>query len=384
MFPFFRKGQASKPVAKPAEAKPKPLAPEKPAAAPEDLPAPVVQESAEQSGTGIQVEELAQYLSPEVEQAVLFYANGRTGEAAESLRQAINGQASNAQQAWQLLFDLYETTGQRQSFEELALDYAVRLERSPPTWLASRAASKDAAATRYPSYIFGAGRSLQNGESLETFYDECRNSDAVLLDFSKALVADDAHLGNLCAVVQKVVAMGKEVLLAGDDAFAVRLNASRNAGKLGNQGWLLLLQLLQLQAKPQEFDEVALDYAVRFEMSPPSYTPPKQRNGQDKKAAAVSRPDNHAFAMHGVLNMGAAEVFEELRKFAEKRDPVEVDLSDVQRIDFAAVGLFVDTAETLGRQGKKVEFKGGNGMINLFLQMAGVAQFATIRSEPRK
>jgi anti-anti-sigma regulatory factor len=88
--------------------------------------------------------------------------------------------------------------------------------------------------------------------------------------------------------------------------------------------------------------------------------------------------------MRGVLGPSSSNQFDELRKFAAPLTSVEVDLTQVPRIDFTIVGLLMDSAMSMAQSGKQIVFRGGNGMVNLLLQMVGVGQFATIQQEIRK
>jgi ABC-type transporter Mla MlaB component len=325
-------------------------------------------------------------VSPEAEEAVMLYASGRTGDAVALLNRFIlDHPASRDNQPWCMLFDLYELTGQRQPFEELALDFAVRFERSPPTWRQADSKTERSASEKHPTFAFGASLSPQDKARLEHFMQECRTSNTVVLDFSKTPVpSDDAYAKLILEHLSRLVQMGKEIQLISGGAFVVRLNASRFAKQLTESTWLLLLMLLQLQAKPDEFDEVAVEYAIHFEISPPSYVPPKHISVEPEPTPAEAAPSGHTFPMHGPLGPGSSNLFENLRKFAEPLPSVEIDLSRVPRVDFAVVGLLMDTVMSLAKDGKTIVFRDGNTMVNLFLQMIGVTQFATIRQTPRK
>ena len=53
------------------------------------------------------------------------------------------------------------------------------------------------------------------------------------------------------------------------------LDIAVRRGREGGEGaWLLALELLQWSHNQQAFDDRAVDYAVAFEMSPPSWEPP--------------------------------------------------------------------------------------------------------------
>ena len=344
------------------------------------------------TGIGIEVQEMGTQLPPEIEQAVMQYAEGRTDEAITVLSRFLFEHPDHPfQQAWHLLFDLYELTGKRQQFEELALDYAVRYERSPPTWREHGSAEIRKTAN-YPSFAFSASLDEHDARALEQCRKQWDLAEAVLLDFSKITAPSDDYADFILDVLDTIECQDKVIHLAGAEAFVVRLNAAKSGNKLNRPGWLLLLHLLQLQGLVDKFDDVALDYAVTFELSPPSYVAPRhlavqEMNGAEPEIEEAEPPEpmpDAPFALHGVLNMSSADQFEQLRQSAQPLNQVVVSLADVPRIDFTAVGLVLDTVMTLVSSGKQVEFVGGNGLVNLMLQMTGVGQLATLKYETRK
>ena len=72
-----------------------------------------------------------------------------------------------------------------------------------------------------------------------------------------------------------------------------------------------------------------------------------------------------------------------LKRFAEGKQQLEVDLAQVSRIDFAVIGLLLETLIELSQAGCKVAFKEGNELSNTRLQLVGVNQFAVIRGRNR-
>lgn len=388
MFSFFHKGKAT--AKRAAAAKPRaathapPPAPARPAE-PKHKPEPLKTEVIEAGG--IQVYESDLQLSAELEQAVMFYANGRVGEATTTLnRFLLNYPDSRDLLPWRMLFDIYEATGQVQPFEDLSLDFAVRFERSPPAWRGIRAQDVTQAAAREPVFAFGAALSPQDKARLEHFLEECAAADTMALDFSKTLVpTNEAHARLMLDALSRLVAQGKRVRIVGGEAFLVRLGAFRAEGRLSEPAWLLLLLVLQTLGKADAFEAAAVDFAVSFEISPPSYTPPRMPLTEAAPPAeAALCPSGQVFPLSGVLGAGCLGVFEELRRFAEPLDQVEIDLSQVARLDFSIVGMFMDTLIGLNQAGKKVVLREGNEMVNLLLRMVGANQYASLLTRVRK
>jgi anti-anti-sigma regulatory factor len=392
MFSFFRKDKGGpKPVIPVAD---NPAAPHAPRAgrgpaAETRTGAPTTQErnTALSGDSGFLVQEIDFQLAPEVEEAVMLYADGRTGEATAALnRYLLNNPDSRDPQPWRMLFDIHEATGQRQPFEDLSMDYAVRFELSPPAWRPGQAAPSTAKATEHPTFAFGANLSPQDKAGLDHFLRECETAETVVLDFSKTPVpGSDAYARAILDCMSRLATAGKSIHLIGGETFAVRLNASRADDRLSETLWLLLLMLLQLQGKAEAFEAAAVEFAIRFEISPPSYTPPRHVAVEPEAEAEDSAgPSGQIFPMRGVIGPGSAAVFDALREFAAPLSSVVIDLSQVSRIDFTVVGLLMDVVMKLVMAGKIVVFRDGNEMVCVLLHMVGVGQLASIQPKERK
>lgn len=364
MFDFFRKRKgADKPSV--------------PGPAPEPLTRPLLDVPA---GSGFLVEEIGFQLEPELEDAVMLYANGHADEAVAVLRRYLQNHPDGRDpQPWLLLFDIYEVTDQRQPFDDLALDYAVRFDRAPPAWQPVRTAGSG----EHPGFTFGDGLAPQDRIALEHFRRECATADTVELDFlDTPVTGDDAYARIMLDCVERLARAGKHIRLFGGDGFVARLNAARAKGQLSEPLWHLLLLLLELQGRADEYKAAASEYTVRFRLPAPPYAPPRQPSTD----SAYGRPGEggQVFVMQGVIDHGTAKVFAQLREFAAGRTRVEVDLGQVTRIDFMAVGQLMATVTALAQAGKQVVFRDGNEMVCLLLRMLGVGQYAAIQPKERK
>ena len=70
-----------------------------------------------------------------VEEAAILYASNYPDQAAALLLDFVQSHAESKElQPWMMLFDIYQTQGKKAQFEELALEFVVKFERSAPTW----------------------------------------------------------------------------------------------------------------------------------------------------------------------------------------------------------------------------------------------------------
>ena len=96
---------------------------------------------------------------PLVEEVAIFFANGQLKEALGRLVGSVHKKRAGAPelQLWLMLFDLYQHLGRKAEFEELALEFVVKLERSPPAWRESDSPEDSATATGGIAYCALSG-----------------------------------------------------------------------------------------------------------------------------------------------------------------------------------------------------------------------------------
>ena len=95
---------------------------------------------------GVEVSEVVH--DPELDEAVIAFANADFNQCEQSLSQLTGAGGARSQHAetWLVLFDLYRATGQQQRFEALASDYAHQFGWSAPQWFSLPKLVSDAVA----------------------------------------------------------------------------------------------------------------------------------------------------------------------------------------------------------------------------------------------
>lgn len=337
----------------------------------------------EDASRGIEVQEAMGGLVPELEEAAILYANGKIGETATLLnRYLLDHRDNHDPLPWYMLFDLYEVSDQSAPFEDAAVDFAVKFERSPPTW-APRDKPKNA---NQPAPLMTYGERYGSLERVKRsrFFQDAELAPYVRLDISKTLAPDEETALEILNDILGLHEMRKPVELIGGPGFAVRLDAARQGDRLTETGWFLFLAVLQLLGREQDFENAAVDYAVAYEVSPPSYTPPRpvpNKNGDQATLAAPTRDDS--FKLIGLIGPGCESQFKELKQFAQGRTQVEIDLSQVSRIDFSVIGFLLEILIAISGAGSKILFKEGNELVNTLLHIVGASQFAVVLGRTR-
>jgi anti-anti-sigma regulatory factor len=119
------------------------------------------------------------------------------------------------------------------------------------------------------------------------------------------------------------------------EALALLEAAVPNDGSaVGEGAWLMLLDLYRLGGHRQRFESKVLDYATRFERSPPSWADLSPAAG---KAKACQVP---LVNLNGQLSAAAAKQFEQIAAIARRNGGVRIDVSKVRGVDDAGCGVW--------------------------------------------
>ena len=326
------------------------------------------------------------------EAAVLFSAN-HAAAAIGLLREEIkDAMGRNNKQAWLMLLDLHQLAPDREEYDALSMLFTVKFEQSPPAWTESGDAGND------PRRIQGRERKdhfalkpTADGElaaEIDKLLAFGESQGTVRVDVSKviAIGAEDAtHLaGTLAKLRKKQVPMWFNHL----DGLEKVLRAAFNERATEDQRpyWLLLFELLVLQGKSDDFEELGLEYAVAFEISPPNWeayvnsiTQAAAKAASGAKAlAAVPSPPEAGFEMKGVLSPASTNQVAELNVHAAARAEVVVDMGKVMRIEFAFTSTFFDAVKAIQLAGKRVILTNLNEVNAALLEALGVNRYAIL------
>ena len=328
-----------------------------------------------------------------LENAVLLYASGHAGEARTLLADGIENDSETQllPLAWLSLFDLHQRAADRAAFEQLALSYVVRFERSAPAWN-DRFRPPVVTTARAPvgGFINVTGKlcaaSATQLEALKRAIE--RNASQARFDLAAITEFDDAGARLLATVLGEARRKQYPLRLQRPELLRGALDAAVKKGASGGEGaWLLSLELLQWQGDRDAFDDRAVDYAVTFEVSPPSWEPPMLAGdaGAARGEAAAgssaapegdseqgtSQPD--VLSWSGVVAGAHPPQVAKLNEFAEGRTVLPIDMSEVERIDFVGAGALYNVVKTIERNGKAVQIFGATPIIRAMMLLIGIA-----------
>ncbi len=331
-------------------------------------------------------------LPPQLEEAAILFANGQPLPAMMSLRQAIaqGGLGDCTQQAWLMLFDMLNHGGMHEEFDSLAIDFASTFEKSPPPWRAVEppAVAGDKAAAGPTVINFPAQIDESVARLAEQIQRAVKAGRQVIAEFRAVRRVDPVGAGHLFRLIEGFK-QGRQGLLIGDAA--ALFEAARSMIEAGRRDdtemcWMLALEMLRVQGQKQAFDDLAIDYCVTFEVSPPSWEPMPAgirttlcAEPASGGSAVQAASDDGSFAMHGELAGKASATMTRFRAWAANRQDVTVDCHGLTRIDFVAAGELVNEIIALRGRNARVLFVEPSHAVLALMIVMGIHDLADIR-----
>jgi ABC-type transporter Mla MlaB component len=315
-----------------------------------------------------------------LEDAALRYASGHAAQARELLEQGVQSDHDTklSPLAWLALFDLQQRAGDRTAFDQFALQYVVQFERSAPPW---EAAAKPVAGPRAVAggYVALTGKLTATAATqLEALKRAmAKQVPEVRLDLLSVTGFDDEGARLLATALGDARRRKFNLHLQRVEKLKPMLDALVKKGRDGGEGaWLLSLELLQWSNAHAAFEDRAVEYAVTFELSPPSWEPPPLPSDAAAPAdagAEAAQGESETLCWSGVMTGSASPQLGRLAEYAHSHAVVPVDLTQVDRIDFVCAGTLLNTINRIETQRKAVQLMGASPIIRALLLLIGIS-----------
>lgn len=371
----------------------------------------------------IQVEEFAH--DPELEEASIRFANGDDDGAEAGLLEVLgpHGTRVNHDETWLTLFDLYRATGRQEKFESAALDFASRFGRSAPQWFsmpeivgrmqtaAPAPAPGQALADWNSPAIFGTQTLAALNAALGKATPPYR------LNWAKLNSLVESAVEPLTRTFTQWAGQNVQLRFLGAEALEKVLKDATPSGDraVNPAWWKLRMEVLRVMHRPDEFELVALDYCVTYEVSPPSWESarceykslqpdgnPVARStiiGEAYRDSVVSSvmtyADSHMPAVTSQMTSVATvelsgqilgdgkEALELLDAKLGDADILIISCARLMRIDFTAAGTLLNWVTARQGEARQVQFSDVHRLVAAFFNVIGISEHAriTIRSE---
>jgi len=329
---------------------------------------------------------------PTAQEAAVLYSAGHSDAAVALLQHEIRDATGGSnKQAWLMLFDLYQLAQNKSEYDSLSMLFTVKFEQSPPAWAETGDQGADprrnASRERKDFFAFKPGADGELAAEIAKFGAFADQQGSVRLDVGKlaAIGADEATL--LATQLARLRRKRTPMWFNNFDSLEKLLRAAINERATEDQRpfWMLLFELLILQGKASEFEELGLEYAVAFEISPPNwevYVNPVSAGpvAVPNAAPAAAQPIGPVAGVElkGVLSSSSANQVAELNGHAATRSEVIVDMSRVLRIEFAYTSAFFDAIKAIQLAGKRVILANLNEVNAALLEALGVNRYAIL------
>ena len=315
-----------------------------------------------------------------------MYASGRELEALRRLDAALkSGEnlGNAAVRVWGCLFDLLQVMGRRAAFDTLALAYARRFEKSPPAWspvvdgphLGNQTVGGSA------QVVLSGTLNAGIGEVLKQLMKHAATATLVRIDLAKLVDADNDGATLLMRAMAALKKAKKEFVLGSPEHLAQILGAKVAPGEPRNESmWLLMLELYQQAFAKDAFEEAAVNYAITFEVSPPSWEALPTRAAVAPEPASSAAPKAEGFALRGQLLGATAGEFAPLEAALAGRDDCEIDAHKLVRIDAGSAAQLLEVLSRLHAGGKKLRIVGLSTLVAVYLETLGFTDVAELRA----
>lgn len=327
--------------------------------------------------------------APVREEAAALYAAGRAQDAAKVLTRFMQDSRGQVdRRLWYMLFDLYQATDQHLAFERLALLFAKAFNASPPAW-EQWGDGQESMLGRNVLVVDGSPLAM-NADRVSEFVAAARQASGARLDLSRTILDDGSDAADSMDRLRSLMARLRRhrvrTILMGETRLGEELRQWIGQDlPQSKSAWLLLFEILQWRAEEHQFDTLALQFAARFEQSPPGYEPdgavavePQEEHALSPEASssslliAPSRLDE--VLVEGFLT----QVDERLRLFGACR----IDFSRTRQLSFAAATGMASFFSALGIQPGRIVAVKPTELVLAILEMSGGMSYLGL--EPRK
>jgi ABC-type transporter Mla MlaB component len=354
-----------------------------------------------------------------LEEAVIRFAHGDDTGAEAILLQALASESAGAEgdhaaaerdeTRWRALFDLYRATGDATRFAAARMRYAQRMKRMGPDWVPLDELARDVQAVAASEYAELAAVGAADWVSpARLSRDGLVNLTRALsqagpvwtLDW-RALVSVEADAASPLRVLfthwanspVKLRFIGSAKLLA-----VLAEATPNNERSTEDIWWQLHLATLRMMNLPDDFELVALNYCITYEVSPPAWQDPKgecttiaapesSRSGSGSVWSLLSvngesdsfpSTDSGFAALAGDLRGEAHSSLQRLDADLRNTTAPVISCAALLRMDLAAAGTLLSWVRARDAQGERVQFVDAHRLIGALFDLVGIADHATV------
>jgi len=357
----------------------------------------------------------------ELEEASIRFANGDDSGAEVGLLEMLapGGSRAGQSETWMALFDLYRATDQQEKFENAALKFVQKFDRSAPQWFSMpdmvKAMATPAAAVsgRGPlaDWICPSSVGIQTVAALKAALAKAPMP--WRLDWSNLKTIEPLAVEALGKVFAGWSAQPVQLRFIGAGQLQQVLQRATPSGlrDTPQAWWQLRMEALRITHRPDEFELAALDFCVTYEVSPPSWetarcdyksldnqghtvaghtiigevsrdSMPSSLNPQDGDTQMDALTSQMASLMSielsGQIEGDAVSALEKLEAKLMGADIMMISCAKLIRVDFSAAGALLNWVSAHQSEGRAVQFSEVNRLVAAFFNVIGITEYAKV------
>lgn len=383
----------------------------------------------------LDAQELA--LNPEIEEASIRFASGDDAATEQGLVETLKIRAGGGTvDEWMTLFDFYRATGQSQVFDSKAIDFASRFSRSAPQWfslpeaVATRMAKTAVPTSQLDRSAWVADAELDAHSILLLSKALERTAQPWVLDWSSLRTILPVAIDPLLRLMNTWAVSDVDIRFLGEKTLRDVLQQMTISGErsVDQRWWSLRLATLRVMDQGDEFELTALDFCITYELSPPSWLPPRcqfkalQPGGPEPAAGAAGAPTATHFAVTqfldsvnsqqgpltlsgfsgaGMDSVMSAFAFQSgdgsklpelmgeivgdpqpvLNKLDEQlmgASACDISCRYLIRVDFSAAGSILNWVSAHQAAGRKIRFVNVHRLVATFFHVIGITEYAQV------
>lgn len=332
------------------------------------------------------------------ETVATLFSEGDTDDALNRLRTYINENEGKVEKRyWFMLMDIYQVLNDEKNFEKVGLIFSNAFGTSPPSWVYSLDSEKKASVTGKNIIILDQKLTAEHVTKFKEFFKESKSEKFCRINASQCKF-DQCDLAGILLFYKLLVDLRKNnvmSILMGDNnliTFCKSYIDQTNSRGLREDFlvreqdfWLFYLELLQWKGKKEEFEELSFDYAMKFELSPPDWDKDGIMSTEKSQTEVISETPEIPKLEKVLTYNNIDNLFTIIKQKFVSQNIVEIDMSNIERIDFASVGSIAHFVQEFSAEdsSKQLVLNNPNEMILILFEMLGINEFVSINKRFR-
>lgn len=356
----------------------------------------------------------------ELEETAIRFANGDDAGAEAGLLEILrpDGARAGHMETWLTLFDLYRATAQHDKFETAAIQFVERFDRSAPQWFSMPdmvkmlGESADKVTNGYAAdWVCPSVLGIQSIAALKAAL--ARAPMPWRLDWSNLRTIEAAAVEPMTKLFSGWTEQPVQLRFMGDAQLQKVLQNATLSGKRDSaqNGWQLRMEALRVMHRPDDFELVALDFCITYELSPPAWDRARceyksidaqgsvvdgqtiidevdrdsmissigAMEGDTQFEAQSSHMSNFlSVELSGQIQGDAIAVLDKLEARLMGANMMLISCAKLIRVDFSAAGSLLNWVSAREAENRSVQFSDVNRLVAAFFNLIGITEHASV------